>query len=137
MNIAPQAIFRLSVGLCSCGSSSSLFLDSISSSTTMRMMLQHALLIAITAITGAYSNPVEVHALAVPEASFYSSFWNDGKATVKYNNGANGLYSVNWSGNKGNFVAGKGWNTGGARYDRPEQPRVEHTELNILCILGR
>ncbi|CAK7205814.1 hypothetical protein SEUCBS139899_008593 [Sporothrix eucalyptigena] len=47
--------------------------------------------------------------------SFYSSFWNDGTAKVKYNNGPNGKYSVDWSGNKGNFVAGKGWNPGGPR----------------------
>lgn len=46
---------------------------------------------------------------------FYSSFWNDGTAKVKYNNGPNGQYTVNWSGNKGNFVAGKGWNPGGPR----------------------
>ncbi|OAA68282.1 endo-1,4-xylanase [Niveomyces insectorum RCEF 264] len=47
--------------------------------------------------------------------SFYSSFWNDGTAKVTYKNGPNGQYSVDWSGNKGNFVAGKGWNPGGPR----------------------
>jgi endo-1,4-beta-xylanase len=49
------------------------------------------------------------------DASYYSSFWNDGTAKVTYTNGANGEYSVTWTGNKGNFVSGKGWNPGGPR----------------------
>ncbi|KAF4633265.1 hypothetical protein G7Y89_g4848 [Cudoniella acicularis] len=47
--------------------------------------------------------------------TFYSSSWNDGTAKMKYINGPGGQFSVNWSGNKGNFVCGKGWNTGGPR----------------------
>ncbi len=47
--------------------------------------------------------------------NYYSSSWNDGTAKVNYKNGAGGQYSVTWSGNKGNFVVGKGWNSGGAR----------------------
>lgn len=45
--------------------------------------------------------------------SYYSSDWTDGTAKAKYTNGPGGQYSVNWTGNKGNFVCGKGWNTGG------------------------
>ncbi len=45
----------------------------------------------------------------------YSSFWNDGTAKANYKNGPAGQYTVSWSGNKGNFVAGKGWNPGGPR----------------------
>ena len=46
---------------------------------------------------------------------YYYSFWTDGAAAVTYTNGAAGKYSVTWSGNNGNFVAGKGWNPGAAR----------------------
>ncbi|KAG9232572.1 glycoside hydrolase [Amylocarpus encephaloides] len=48
-------------------------------------------------------------------ATYYSSSWNDGKGKVVYKNGPEGQYSVTWSGNKGNFVVGKGWNPGGSR----------------------
>lgn len=40
---------------------------------------------------------------------FYWSFWTDTPGDAQYTNGAGGEFSVTWSGNKGNFVAGKGW----------------------------
>jgi endo-1,4-beta-xylanase len=46
---------------------------------------------------------------------FYYSFWTDGQATVTYTNGDGGSYSVEWSGNQGNWVGGKGFNPGGPR----------------------
>ncbi|KAF2149758.1 glycoside hydrolase family 11 protein [Myriangium duriaei CBS 260.36] len=46
---------------------------------------------------------------------YYYSFWTDGTGDVTYTNGASGQYTVTWTGNKGNFVAGKGWSTGTAR----------------------
>ena len=46
---------------------------------------------------------------------FYYSFWTDGAGTVTYTNLAGGEYSVKWSGNNGNWVAGKGWVTGADR----------------------
>jgi endo-1,4-beta-xylanase len=45
---------------------------------------------------------------------FFYSFWTDGKGSITYNNEAAGKYSVTWN-NVGNFVAGKGWNPGGAK----------------------
>ena len=45
---------------------------------------------------------------------FYYSFWTDGGGDATYTNGANGQYSLSWSGN-GNCVGGKGWQPGGNR----------------------
>ncbi|KAJ7161058.1 glycosyl hydrolases family 11-domain-containing protein [Mycena filopes] len=46
---------------------------------------------------------------------YFYSFWTDGAGQVTYTNGAGGQYSVQWSGNNGNFVGGKGWMPGAAR----------------------
>jgi len=46
---------------------------------------------------------------------FYYSFWTDGASTVTYTNGDAGNYKVEWSGNAGNWVGGKGWSTGAER----------------------
>lgn len=43
---------------------------------------------------------------------YYYSFWTDGASQVTYTNGEGGRYSVEWSGNAGNWVGGKGWSTG-------------------------
>ena len=43
------------------------------------------------------------------------SWWSDGGSPVTYTNGPGGSYSVNWQ-SGGNFVGGKGWNPGSARY---------------------
>ena len=41
--------------------------------------------------------------------------WTDGTAKVNCTRGEGGSYTVSWSGNKGNFVCGKGWNSGETR----------------------
>lgn len=41
--------------------------------------------------------------------------WNDGTAKVNCRSGQGGSYTVSWSGNKGNFVCGKGYNSAEAR----------------------
>jgi endo-1,4-beta-xylanase len=48
--------------------------------------------------------------------NFYSSYWTDNGEKVNYKNGAGGEFSVTWSGTQGNFVCGKGWNSGGTRF---------------------
>lgn len=47
---------------------------------------------------------------------YFYSFYTDGTGEVTYTNENGGEYKVTWSGNRGNFVAGKGWNPGAARY---------------------
>jgi hypothetical protein len=46
---------------------------------------------------------------------YFYSIYSDSGVTGSYSNGGGGQYSVNWGGS-GDFVVGKGWNPGNARY---------------------
>lgn len=67
------------------------------------------------AIAGVLAGSGENRDLRNAAENYYSSSWSDGTAKMSYKNGAGGLYSVTWTGNKGNFVVGKGWSPGGSK----------------------
>lgn len=82
------------------------------------------LIVAAAAVAGVSALPTNVTELATRTGTasstgtnngYYYSFWTDGGADVIYTNLAGGEYSIAWDG-PGNFVGGKGWNPGSARY---------------------
>ena len=54
-----------------------------------------------------------LYPISASAAVDYWQNWTDGGGSVNATNGSNGNFSVSWS-NCGNFVVGKGWNTGNA-----------------------
>lgn len=80
------------------------------------------LLAAFTLVAGVLASPFAnlTERAGTPSSTgtnngFYYSFWTDNSGQVTYTNGGGGQYSVQWSGNAGNFVGGKGWNPGAIR----------------------
>lgn len=65
----------------------------------------------LTLVIAASMSITTLFAATANAATDYWQNWTDGGGTVNATNGYGGNYSVNWS-NTGNFVVGKGWNTG-------------------------
>ena len=92
--------------------------------TTTTMVSFSSLLLCFTATLGAIAAPsgdlLDKRATSPGTGTnngYYYSYYTDGGGSVTYNNGAAGQYSTSWT-NCGNFVAGKGYNPGSAKYVR-------------------
>jgi len=83
------------------------------------MVAFSSVVLALATAATTLASPLKLITEATPQGTgthdgFFYSFWTDGQGSVTYNNLASGGYSTQWS-NVGNFVAGKGWNPGGAK----------------------
>ncbi|MER6983645.1 glycoside hydrolase family 11 protein [Streptomyces carpinensis] len=86
----------------------------------LRLLVRSAWAVALVAVAAMMTSGTASAATVITtnqtgtNNGYYYSFWTDGGGSSSMTLGSGGNYSTSWS-NVGNFVAGKGWSTGGRK----------------------